>query len=231
VFFQNPVCRPDAVGAGIHTVEKLKKPTTATTADNAAQIRTPEAAAPRPAPDARTTPVRPVGEPQELPANITTGRPGQTLLEPATSPQPRAPKQTALRLLDAPGTPATEHAWVTQLKADYEAIRRTILCHLTGEQRVTLGRYHAWRFANCTKFEHINRRKGGQIGAAYAAMAVCDQFMDLRASQIIGLCKRYAATIKDAPFFDPWLIKAVDDGWQPKVIPPIPHPISAGARS
>jgi hypothetical protein len=141
------------------------------------------------------------------------------------APQPaRAPRQPMLKLLGAPGTPATEHAWVTALREAVHGFIGIPLCHLDGEQRITFGRYHAWRFAACTKNESVNKRRGGQIAKAYGDMAHADQFMDCTVGEIIKLCRRYHNATGGAPWFDPWLIKAIDDHYEPKVKPPKPIP-------
>jgi hypothetical protein len=186
----------------------------------------------------RSLPVGPVRNggrtPVVAPTRAADGREGASA-EPSgpthplapTAPVPGAkpsaePKQPALLLLGKPGTPATEYPWVTELRAAVRAFLRTPLARLDGEQRVLFGRYHAWRWAGCTKSESTNRRHGGVIAAAYGVMARSDQFMDLSISALIRLCQRYSDSVGGTPWRDPWLLKAVDDGYQPKPLPPVP---------
>jgi hypothetical protein len=110
----------------------------------------------------------------------------------------------------AGSTASEELEWVTTLRADTNAIKELELRQLTPEQLVTLGRYHAWRFAYCTRSESSNRSKGQSIATAFAKMALSKQFADLKVFQYVDLGARLHELRGKTPWYEPFDIIVVD---------------------
>ncbi len=62
-------------------------------------------------------------------------------------------------------------AWVSEVRRSVNAVGAKPLSELTGDERFTLARYHAWRWANCTKDEQRNRKAAGDIASGIANLA------------------------------------------------------------
>ena len=81
---------------------------------------------------------------------------------------------------------------------------------LTIEQRHVVGRYFAWRFANCTVSEAKNKNAGAKAAVAFAKMADSKLYADLTVRQYLNEANVYRERIMgEAPFHDPWAIRAV----------------------
>jgi hypothetical protein len=89
---------------------------------------------------------------------------------------------------------------------------------LTIEERLLCGRYHAFRFANCTKSETKNRNAGAKAAVAFAKMADSALYADLTVRDYVDEAAVYHATMMGgAPWHDPFAIRAVADV-RPKAI-------------
>jgi len=78
---------------------------------------------------------------------------------------------------------------------------------LKPEGRIALGRYHAFRFAYCTKSEGRNRTQGLKIATAFAGMASSPRYADMTVARYLELAERVHEANGKAPWFDPWRIK------------------------
>jgi hypothetical protein len=80
------------------------------------------------------------------------------------------------------------------------------LADLDVEQRLVLGRIHALRFGACRSDEATNRRRGAQVAAALATMAL-SVLRDLSVREYLQVAAR-TYEMHGRPYFDPWFIKA-----------------------
>lgn len=100
-------------------------------------------------------------------------------------------------------------SWVTPLKVAAQALARMLLSQLDAEQRFTLGRYHAFRFGNCTVNERKNRRAGTKVAAGIGGLAADFRYGQITVQQYVNFAAKVHEQREAAPWFDPWLIKAV----------------------
>jgi uncharacterized protein YdaU (DUF1376 family) len=100
--------------------------------------------------------------------------------------------------------------WQDGVREAARAISKRKLRELTAsEEWLTLGRYHALEFANCTKTEGHNKRHGTKIAGAFAAMSRSERYGDLTVAQYVGFARKVHENREAAPWFDPWMIKGV----------------------
>ena len=118
--------------------------------------------------------------------------------------------QTDLRQSDASPGKRERPDWVTPLRDAAKAIAEVRIRDLSLEQRLTLGRYFAWRFSNCTVSEARNKNAGAKATIAFAKMADSKLYADLTVRQYIDEAHVYHDRFMGgAPFYDPWAIRAV----------------------
>ena len=108
-----------------------------------------------------------------------------------------------------PSGSAVARSWRDELDLEFEAIRKLEIQALSPSQRVTLGRYHAWRFANCSASEAKNRRAGAKIAGSFATMATVFELSDLSVDEYVLVAERYFAASGGAPWFTPFDVKAM----------------------
>jgi hypothetical protein len=92
------------------------------------------------------------------------------------------------------GVTEPDRTWVTPLKAAVNAMRYVEMKDLTIEQRVLVGRYHAFKFENCTGSETTNRRAGEKHIAQYLLIGTSDQYCSLTVEDyFLALSRVYEA--------------------------------------
>lgn len=96
--------------------------------------------------------------------------------------------------------------WVLQLRKDVTSLQAKTLAELTRDERVVLGRYHAWRFENHSKSEAANRTRGVKHVASLADLSRLQRYADVTVgeyiSNIVALAKSSGALIRS-----PWALK------------------------
>ncbi len=134
----------------------------------------------------------------------------------------------------AQGVQSKQEQWVFDLRVAISAISEKTLRKLTIEDRLVCGRYHAWRFSNCTKSEARNRSAGAKAAVAFAKMADSSLFADLTVRKYVDeAIVFHEKFMGEAPWYDPFAIRAVTgsadrDGLKPASS--IPRTIAAGDR-
>lgn len=96
--------------------------------------------------------------------------------------------------------------WVVPLRDACLAIKTRELQTLTADERLTLGRYHAYKFGNCTKDELRNRRHGVDIAKGLLGMAQHREWGTLTVAAYANYGCKTLENRGGAPFFDPWLV-------------------------
>jgi hypothetical protein len=99
--------------------------------------------------------------------------------------------------------------WAHGLEDRISEIAAKELRELSTDDRVVLGRFHAYHFANCTQSEAHNRTRGASISSSLATMAASEQFGDFAVSEYVLKAREYHDLIGNKPWFRPWDIKAV----------------------
>lgn len=98
--------------------------------------------------------------------------------------------------------------WVEPLKTDVRSMLNASLAELSPDQRFSLARYHAWRWANCAKSDRSNRAKATSIAAGIANLANDKRFGSLRVKDYITHAEAVWQERKKTPWFKPWDITA-----------------------
>jgi hypothetical protein len=107
--------------------------------------------------------------------------------------------------------------WVPKLREDVNAIRDKRIRELSVQERLLVARYHAYRFANCTKSLSRNRKAGADIVVGIAKLASSELYADLTVSQYVAAALRYHTEIADgAPWRNPFMIRALEEGLEPR---------------
>lgn len=93
-------------------------------------------------------------------------------------------------------TEVTAPAWVSEVTESVRSIKLRELRSLSADERFTLARYHALRFAGCTKSEPTNRRKA--VALATSLVNLSDRISrnadraDLTVDEYVALAARLA---------------------------------------
>lgn len=123
---------------------------------------------------------------------------------PSSSARRRSPRAAPKE----PKTPDT--AWVEPLRAQVKAVVSSgkALRDLTPDERFTLGRYHAWRWANCTKTESKNRAGARKIARQIGSMANDKTYGSLTVKDYVSHGEAVWKAGAESPWWEPWDIKA-----------------------
>lgn len=123
---------------------------------------------------------------------------------------PSTPVDKSTSVLGPKGsTEATDTTWVAPLKVAAQALARKLLSQLDPDERFTLGRYHALRFGNCTVNERKNKRAGTKVAAGIGGLAADSRYGQITVQQYVNFAVKVHEQRESAPWFDPWLLKAV----------------------
>ncbi|MGH7714844.1 MAG: hypothetical protein ACREML_02495 [Vulcanimicrobiaceae bacterium] len=100
--------------------------------------------------------------------------------------------------------------WVEPLrlavKSSVDAGKR--LCDLSADETFDLARYHAWRWANCTKSERSNRSKARSIASGISNIAKDRRYGELTVRDYIAHADQVWKSGSEAPWFRPWDVTA-----------------------
>ena len=98
--------------------------------------------------------------------------------------------------------------WVEPLHEAVAAIMDRPIDTLSPEERIAFGRECAFRFGHCTASERTNKSHGAQFAKGFGGMAYSD-YGELTVRLYLTAGERFDRLNGGAPWFDPWLIKAV----------------------
>ncbi len=101
--------------------------------------------------------------------------------------------------------------WTTELRTAVAAISDKVLRDLTPDERILLGRYHVFRFANCNRSLATNRSRGAKAAVAFAKMADSRLYADLSVRGFVDEAHATWVARGEEPYYDPFLIRTVAD--------------------
>lgn len=102
--------------------------------------------------------------------------------------------------------------WVEEVENAARSIARKTMGALTPGERITLGRFHVLRFANCRKTEATNRTRGMRAATAFAGMASSPRYASMTVKEYVEVATQVHEANGRAPWFDPWRIRVFQDG-------------------
>lgn len=98
--------------------------------------------------------------------------------------------------------------WLPAIRDAVRAMLPRRLRDLTADERFTLGRYHAWRWANCTRSEKVNRSRASGIATGIAALGRDRDFGDLTVGEYVAHADAVWNERGQTPWHRPWDISA-----------------------
>jgi hypothetical protein len=101
--------------------------------------------------------------------------------------------------------------WVEDMRFLMQAIATKPLVVLDADERFLLARYHAWRFANCTKDEGTNRSRASSIAAGITNLANHKDFCTMTAAEYVTQAKALWTKRGERPWYKPWDITSQFD--------------------
>jgi len=102
--------------------------------------------------------------------------------------------------------------WANELCTATAGISAAELRQLTFEQRLIVGRFHAYAFGNCSKSESNNRTRGAHVASQIASMGASREFGDFTVAAYIAAARTFhEKAMGKKPWFRPFDIKAVVD--------------------
>lgn len=106
------------------------------------------------------------------------------------------------------GDAAVAAPWVLTLKDQVRPLLDGPLPGLMLEQRLVLGRYVAYRFANCTKNEPANRKNGLKFAGQIAEISSKKRFSAVSVREFLGAANRVWEASEKYPLYSLWTVSA-----------------------
>jgi hypothetical protein len=98
--------------------------------------------------------------------------------------------------------------WIEPLVATAKDLRKITIATFTPEQRMIAGRYHAYRYGNCSKNEARNKKFGARMATAFAKMSI-SALSRLTFAEYVAYANKYHEMSGGSPWYEPFLIQGV----------------------